>query len=112
MRSKGSRNTLIKIDYDTIGRIAGIAGDTAKQYAHRGEYDPRNLENVLNWVNGRRALRGLPLIGVPSENVSSAEAYCPVVSMLTPTKDSVFYYDPLIAGYRSDARMGSTAFRR
>ena len=47
MRQTGSRNTLIRIDYDVIGQLAGIAGDTAKQYAHRGEYDPRNLENVL-----------------------------------------------------------------
>lgn len=55
MRIKGSLITLIRIDYDTIGRMAGVAGDTAKQYAHRGEYDQRNLEKVLRWVNGRRA---------------------------------------------------------
>ena len=59
MRNKGSRNALIKINYDFIGQLAGIAGDSAKQYAHRGEYDPRNLENVLRWVNGRRAAKGL-----------------------------------------------------
>jgi hypothetical protein len=44
MRQKGSRNTLVKIDYDLIGELAGIAGGTAKQYAHRGKYDPRNLD--------------------------------------------------------------------
>ena len=49
---------LIRIDYDVIGHLAGIAGETANQYAHRGEYDPRNLENVLQWVNGRRAANG------------------------------------------------------
>ena len=73
MRSKGSRNTLIRINYDTIGFLAGLAGDTAKQYAHRGEYDPRNLENVLRWVNGRRVAKGLPLIGLPSVNATDAE---------------------------------------
>lgn len=61
MRPTGSRNTLISIDYDVIGQLAGIAGDTAKQYAHRGEYDPRNLESVLQWVNGRRAAKGTAL---------------------------------------------------
>jgi hypothetical protein len=45
MRQKGSRNTLVKIDYDLIGELAGIAGETAKQYAPRGEYDPRNLDD-------------------------------------------------------------------
>ena len=68
MRPTGSRNTLIRIDYDVIGQLAGIAGDTAKQYAHRGAYDPRNLENVLEWVNGRRSARGLPLLGLPTRN--------------------------------------------
>ena len=42
MRQTGSRNTLVKVDYDLIGDLAGIAGDTAKQYAHRGEYDSRS----------------------------------------------------------------------
>ena len=28
---------LIRIDDDVIGQLVGIAGDTAKQYAHRGE---------------------------------------------------------------------------
>ena len=45
MRKKGSRNTLARIDYDLIGELAGIAGETAKQYAPRGEYDPRNLDD-------------------------------------------------------------------
>ena len=63
MRQVGSRNTLVKVDYDLIGDLAGIAGDTAKQYAHRGEYDSRCLDSVLRWVNGRRAAKGLSLIG-------------------------------------------------
>ncbi len=32
----------------------GIASDTAKQYAYRGEYDPRNLDSLLRWINERR----------------------------------------------------------
>jgi hypothetical protein len=72
MRKKGSRNTLVRIDYDLIGDLAGIAGDTAKQYAHRGEYDPRSLDSVLQWVNARRATKGLSLIGAPPKNAPDA----------------------------------------
>ena len=50
MRPKGSRNTLVKIDYDVIGRLAGISGGTAKAYAQRGEYDSRDLSSLLSWV--------------------------------------------------------------
>ena len=64
---------LKRIDYDVIGHLIGIAGETAKQYAHRGEYDPRNLENVLQWVNGRLAAKGLSLIGAPTRNAPDAE---------------------------------------
>ena len=53
-------------------QLAGIAGETAKQYAHRGEYDPRNLEHVLQWVNGRLAAKGLSLIGAPTMNAPDA----------------------------------------
>ena len=65
--------TLIRIDYDVIGQLAGMAGDTANPYAHRGEYDPRNFKNVLQWVNGRRAAKGMSLIGAPTKNAPDAE---------------------------------------
>jgi hypothetical protein len=112
MRPKGSRNTLIRIDYDTIGRMAGISGDTAKQYAHRGEYDPRSLEGILQWVNSRRSVRGLPMIGVPRENRTVAKHDCSGVSVSPEDENRVYYYDPLIAGYRSDWGMGGTVFGR
>ena len=111
MRSKGSRNTLVKVDYDMIGDLAGIAGDTAKQYAHRGEYDPRNLESILRWINGRRAGRGLSLIGIPSENVSEAEPVF-AVAFLPEPKNGQLRYDPVTGSYRTDEIMGGTAFRR
>ena len=65
-RPEGSRNTLIAVTYDTIGELAGgIAGDTARQYAQRGQFDPRSLESLLGWVNARRTAKGLPMIGAP-----------------------------------------------
>jgi hypothetical protein len=73
MRRTGSRNKLITISYDVIGELAGIAGDTAKTYAHRHEYDPRDLGSVLTWVNKRRKRHGLPMVGVPADQLVAAE---------------------------------------
>ena len=111
MRQKGSRNTLVRIDYDLIGDLAGIAGDTAKQYAHRGEYDPRSLESILRWINVRRAARGLSLTGLPSKNVFEAELDCAVAFVPAP-QNELLRYDPVTGSYRTDENMGSTAFRR
>ncbi len=73
MRQRGSRNTLVKVDYDLIGRLAAISGDTARQYAHRHEYDPRDLDSVLRWVNKRRQLKGQPMIGGHTSNLLEAD---------------------------------------
>jgi hypothetical protein len=110
MRQTGSRNTLVKVDYDLIGDLAGIAGDTAKQYAHRGEYDSRCLDSVLRWVNGRRAAIGLSLIGMPSENPPELESDRTVPFLPAP-QNGLLRYDPLTGSYHSEI-MGNTAFRR
>jgi hypothetical protein len=111
MRQTGSRNTLVKVDYDLIGDLAGIAGDTAKQYAHRGEYDPRSLDSVLRWVNARRAGKGLPLIGMPSETHPEAEADCTVPLVPVP-QNGLLRYDPMTGSYQTSQIMGDTVFRR
>ena len=105
-RPKGSRTVLVRITYDDIGRLAGIAGDTARQYARRGEYDSRNLESVLCWVNNRRGATGQPPIGLVTGNDSEAEAYSDdapeaVANMLARTETgSPLSYDPMTASYR------------
>jgi hypothetical protein len=111
MRQTGSRNTLVKVDYDLIGDLAGIAGDTAKQYAHRGEYDPRCLDSVLRWINGRRDAKGLPLIGMPSESHPEAETDC-TVPFLSAPQNGILRYDPMTGSYQTSQIMGDTAFRR
>jgi hypothetical protein len=111
MRQTGSRNTLVKVDYDLIGDLAGIAGDTAKQYAHRGEYDPRSLDSVMRWVNSRRAAKGLPLIGMPSESLSEAEANRTVPFLPAP-QNGLLRYDPMTGSYQTSEIMGDTVFRR
>ena len=103
MRPKGSRNALIRITYDDIGRLVGVRGDTARRYAQRGLFDSRDLDSVLAWVNGRRAAQGWPLIGVPdgdnhvSDNttpVETAEDIKPTAMAGGPV------YDPMTGGFR------------
>lgn len=66
-RKKGSRNILIRITYDDIGRLAGIAGDTARQYAQRGKFNQHSIQSVICWINRRRLRRGQRPIGLPQE---------------------------------------------
>ena len=93
-RPKGSRNTLIRITYDDIGRLAGIAGDTARQYAQRGQFAPRNLDSVLAWVNARRTTKGLPPIGLPTGRVVSDEDLATTSTPAPPEMGSLLVYDP------------------
>lgn len=101
-RPKGSRTVLVRITYDDIGRLAGIAGDTAKQYAQRGQFDSRDLDSLLTWVNDRRTKKRRPLIGLPSntsEDHSNDDAEV-VISLPAPTGfGSPLVYDPLTASY-------------
>ncbi len=94
-RPKGSRNALIRINYDMIGELVGIRGDTARAYAQRGEYDARSLESVLQWINGRRQRQGETLIGLPTDDASDDdEAPEAVSSMLArmETGSPLSYY--------------------
>lgn len=106
-RPKGSRTVLVRITYDTIGELAGgMAGNTARQYARRGEYDSRNIESVIYWVNARRTAQRLPPIGLVTDSASKAhsddDAPRPVND--TPVEVSVLagglVYDPTIGEFR------------
>ena len=100
-RPKGSRNTLIAITYDTIGELAGgIAGDTARQYAQRGQFDPRNLDSLLAWVNARRPVKGLPMIGVPDNQV---DAPTTTSTPAPPEMNTVLSYDPRTGCFQGDS---------
>lgn len=105
-RPKGSRTVLVRITYDDIGRLAGIAGDTAKQYAQRGQFDSRDLDSLLQWVNDRRTAKGLPLIGLPTDEAVSdedSEAVTREKLLSPPTRTSRgLFYDPLTPSYRYD----------
>ncbi len=111
-RPKGSRNTLIRLDYDVIGDLAGVRGDTVKRYAQRGQFDPRDLEAVLRWINERRQRQGEPLIGLPDGDYQTASDDdtaandTPLASSLTDDPWSQFLrglpvYIPTLGQYRS-----------
>jgi len=111
MRPKGSRNTLVKIDYDVIGRLAGISGGTAKAYAQRGEYDSRDLGSLLSWVNSRRQRQGEPLIGLPEgENQTASDGAATPVEAAEDIRVRVMpgglVYDPTTGTYRDDDHGG------
>ena len=104
-RPKGSRTVLVRFTYDTIGELAGgITGDTARQYAQRGQFDSRDLDSALTWVNARRTAKGLPLIGLPSdvgEAVSDEDSEA-VTSTPAPVQTGLLIYNPMTACYRED----------
>ena len=103
-RPQGSRSALIRITYDDIGRLAGISGNSARQYANRGEYNSRNLDSLLAWLNARRTGKGLPLIGLPSdigEAVSDDDSEAGT-STPSPVQTGLLHYNPLTASYRED----------
>lgn len=101
-RPEGSRNTLIRITYDDIGRLAGIAGDTARQYAQRGQFDPRDLDTVLAWVNTRRQRLGLPMIGVPDGD-NQVDAPTTTSTPAPVETGSLLAYDPLTCSFQEDS---------
>ena len=103
-RPKGSRTVLVRITYDTIGELAGgIAGDTARQCAQRGQFNPRDIDSALTWVNARRTAKGLPPIGLPtntSEDLANDDADV-ATSMPAPTGfGSLLVYDPMTGDFR------------
>lgn len=107
-RPKGSRTTLIAVNFDTLGRLSGLTGNTVRQYAQRRQFNPRDLDSALAWVNARRNAKGLQLIGLPtdvgagdSDDDSEAVTRETPFSPLTRTSRGL-YYDPLTASYRYD----------
>ena len=105
-RPQGSRNALIRVTYDVIAELAsGITGNTARAYARRGEYDARNLESILRWVNSRRQRQGLPLVGMPDAEVVCDDTPTPIEARPPYDPWSLFLsgaevYIPTIAEYR------------
>ncbi len=103
-RPLGSRNTLIRLDYGTIGGWVGIAPDMAKRLARQGLFDARDLDSALRWANGLRRQQGLTLVGVP-DDVGEAEGHSdddgpgPVAP---PRMAGIFRYNPRRACFEWD----------
>ena len=102
-RPKGGRTVLVRLTYDTIGELAGgLTGNTVRQYAQRGQFNPRDLDSALAWVNARRAAKGLPLIGLPSDEAVSDDDSEAVTSTPAPVQTGLLNYNPMTASYRED----------
>lgn len=66
-RPIGAEQRLWCLTYSQIAEWAGLKARTVREYAtSRCQFDPRDIESVLQWVNTRRLKQGLPLIGQPT----------------------------------------------
>ena len=105
-RPQGSRNRLVTLDYDSIGELVGIRGSSARSYANRGQYNSRDLDSLLSWINRRRAAQGLPLIGIPDgDNPADSDDTDAPVEVPAPETRGVamaggLVYDPTTGGFR------------
>ena len=104
-RPVGSRNTLVRLDYDVIGALVGIRGSSARSYANRGQYNSRDLDSLLSWVNRRRAAQGLPLIGIPDgDNPADSDDTDAPVETAEDIKPALLagglVYDPMTGEFR------------
>lgn len=70
-RRKGDEQRLWTLTYSQIAEWSGLAPRSVRAYASQGQYDPREIESVLCWVNARRQRQGLPLIGLPAHEVNA-----------------------------------------
>ena len=76
-RKLGSEERLCSLTYSMIGLWVELSPRTVGRYARRGDFNRKNLESTLQWVNARRARRGLPLIGAPEHLPTSPEPIAP-----------------------------------
>ena len=72
-RKVGDEGILHRLHYSQLARWAGLRVSTVRAYASRGDFDRHSIESMLEWVNGRRAAKGLPAIGAPPENNSEVD---------------------------------------
>jgi hypothetical protein len=82
IKKVGAQKHLAHLTYTQIAGWVDLAPRSVIQYASRGDFDTRSIESVLQWVNGRRAAKGLPLIGAPTEN--SSENFRPISASQAP----------------------------
>jgi hypothetical protein len=71
-RNKGDEDILWILNYSHIAKWAGLKVSTVRTYSQQGQFDRKDIESVLEWVNTRRKSKELPLIGIPAENSSAS----------------------------------------
>ena len=63
---RGKGNVLWVLTYQQIADWTGLSLNSVRTYGQRKEFERKDIDSVLRWVNRRRSARGLPLIGVES----------------------------------------------
>ena len=89
------------LTYSRIAEWTGLRVVTVRNCASRGDFDPRDVESVLSWVNTRRQRLGLPMIGVPDGD-NQVDAYQHARNLTTLETASLLVYDPRTASFREN----------
>ncbi len=99
-RKKGSEQRLWTLTYSQIAVWVGLTVPTVRSYSHRGQFDHRSIESVLQFVNARRQRFGLPLIGLPDQPVQQPDQPEPEPDTITHTPIYIpSSYDPQTGAY-------------
>ena len=88
---------LASLTYTLIAELSGYSLHTVRNYAARGDFEPRNLSACLCWINEQRERRGWALIGIPGNtpNTSTLDTTENVTPAITPLIPTVSPYNPL-----------------
>ena len=89
------------LTYSTIAEWTGLRVVTVRNCASRGDFDPRDIESVLCWVNSRRQRLGLAMIGVPDGD-NQVDAPTTTSTPALPEMSTILAYDPRRACFQED----------
>jgi len=89
---------LIIITHPLIAELTGLGLTTVHTYASRGQFDQKDLDSVLSFINHHRQKRGWELIGLP-KYISGETIEIPMKSPKAAPKAPASGYNPLHAAY-------------
>lgn len=73
MKTRGPKR-LASINYGTLARWTGMAEGSIRNAVNKGRLELDGIDSLIRWANERRAAKGLPPVGDPSEPPPAAEA--------------------------------------
>lgn len=97
---RGERK-ICSVTYTALAQWTGLRVVTVRNCASRGDFESRDIESVLRWVNARRQRLGLPMIGVPDGD-NQVDAPTTTSTPAPPEMASILAYDPRRGCFRED----------